>query len=241
MNSKKMRDFRRYFQIIFQDPYASLNPKMKIGNIIGEPLIVYNLVSTDQEKKKRVEELLEIVGLSKAHYGRFPHEFSGGQRQRIGIARALTLNPKLVICDEAVSALDVSVQAQILNLLKQLQKDFGLTYIFISHDLSVVKYVSDRVGVMYLGKIVEMGDCNRIYKEPFHPYTKALLSSVPDPNPRMRKEHIVLEGEIPNPLNPPEGCTFHTRCPQAMDICNNIVPQLRMLTNGHWVACHVYD
>jgi len=241
LDSKKLRDFRRHFQIIFQDPYASLNPKMKIGNIIGEPLVVYNLVSTDQEKRKRVEELLEIVGLSKAHYGRFPHEFSGGQRQRIGIARALTLNPKLVICDEAVSALDVSVQAQVLNLLKKLQKDFGLTYVFISHDLSVVKYISDRVGVMYLGKIVELGDCNRIYKEPAHPYTKALLSSVPEPNPRRRKEHIILEGEIPNPLNPPDGCTFHPRCPQARDICSNIIPQFRMQTNGHWLACHAYD
>ena len=223
-----MRPVRRDMMMVFQDPYASLNPRKRVGSIVGEPLEVHG-VGTDEERKRRVQELLEIVGLNPEHYNRFPHEFSGGQRQRIGIARALAINPKLIICDEPVSALDVSVQAQILNLLKDLQDDFGLTYIFIAHDLNVVRHISDRVMVMYLGRAVELGSRDDLYREPKHPYTGALLSAVPiaDPEQGRSRKQIILEGDVPSPLNPPEACHFHPRCPRFVDgKCNVDTPEL---------------
>jgi oligopeptide transport system ATP-binding protein len=232
----EIRPYRKEFQMIFQDPYASLNPRLTIREIIEEPLIVHNL-----EKSKRTErviELLEVVGLNQYHLNRYPHEFSGGQRQRIGIARALAVNPKLIIADEPVSALDVSIQSQILNLLKDLQEQYNLTYLFIAHDLSVVEHISDRVAVMYLGKIVEMVDRDRLFGNPLHPYTKALLSAVPIPDSTVRRERIVLKGDIPSPANPPSGCTFHTRCPFAQDICKEKVPEFRDFGEEHFVACH---
>lgn len=238
LNDNQIRNTRKDFQMVFQDPYASLNPRMKVGEIIAEPLIVHGV---EKEKRiARVEELLEVVGLSSYHSDRYPHEFSGGQRQRIGIARALAVNPKLIIADEPVSALDVSIQSQILNLLKDLQEEFDLTYLFIAHDLSVVEHISDRVGVMYLGKIVELADKNSLYNNPLHPYTKALLSAVPVPNPRIKRERIILKGDIPSPSNPPSGCTFHTRCPIAMEKCKKSVPVLTELSEGHYVSCHLY-
>lgn len=237
LSPKEMRMLRKDVQIIFQDPYASLNPKMKIGDIVGESLKIYKIIPDEKKRKERVQELLEKVGLSKEHYNRFPHEFSGGQRQRVCIARALALNPKLIVCDEAVSALDVSVQAQILNLLKDLQKEFNLTYIFISHDLSVIKFICNRVGVMYLGKIVELADSDTLFNKPAHPYTRALLSAIPEPNPRKTKDKIVLNSDMPNPINLPKGCRFHTRCEYAVDSCKQAIPELEPIAEGHFVAC----
>jgi oligopeptide transport system ATP-binding protein len=235
-----MRPIRREMTMIFQDPYASLNPRKRVGFIIGEPLEVHGLGSSS-EIKKRVQELLEVVGLNPEHYNRFPHEFSGGQRQRIGVARALAVNPKLIVCDEPVSALDVSVQAQILNLLKDLQDDFGLTYIFIAHDLNVVRHISDRVMVMYLGKVAEVASRDVLYKEPKHPYTGALLSAVPIANPDLgrKREPIVLEGDVPSPVNPPSGCNFHPRCPRFVEgHCDVEDPPLYSFGSGHVAACH---
>jgi len=237
-----MRPVRRDMMMVFQDPYASLNPRKRVGSIVGEPLEVHG-VGSDDERKRRVQELLEIVGLNPEHYNRFPHEFSGGQRQRIGIARALAINPKLIICDEPVSALDVSVQAQILNLLKDLQQHFGLTYIFIAHDLNVVRHISDRVLVMYLGRAVEVGSRDDLYREPKHPYSGALLSAVPiaDPEQGRNRKQIVLEGDVPSPLNPPNACHFHPRCPRFVDgKCNVDTPLLSPVGSGHGheAACH---
>ncbi len=236
-----MRRMRRHLQMIFQDPYASLNPRMTVGNIISEPMQIHHLVAKSQ-RNQRVQELLQTVGLNPYFANRYPHEFSGGQRQRIGIARALAANPDFIVCDEPVSALDVSIQAQIVNLLQDLQEQFGLTYLFIAHDLSVVKHISDRVAVMYLGKIVEMADRNSLYEEPLHPYTKALLSAVPIPDPviEKRRERIILSGDVPSPINPPSGCHFHTRCPYVMDVCKRIDPIFADQGRGHYVACHLY-
>ncbi|GHI00657.1 ABC transporter ATP-binding protein [Neobacillus kokaensis] len=238
LSDNQIRTIRKEFQMVFQDPYASLNPRMKVGEIIEEPLIVHGYPK--EKRQERVLHLLEVVGLSAYHADRYPHEFSGGQRQRVGIARALAVNPKLIIADEPVSALDVSIQSQILNLLKDLQEEFELTYLFIAHDLSVVEHISDRVGVMYLGKIVELTDKETLYKEPLHPYTKALLSAVPIPNPRLKRERILLKGDIPSPSNPPSGCTFHTRCPFATEECSKKVPKLKEIAKGHFVSCHLY-
>jgi oligopeptide/dipeptide ABC transporter ATP-binding protein len=242
LNRADMRAVRRDMMMVFQDPYASLNPRKRVGFIVGEPLEVHG-IGTETERKRRVQELLEIVGLNPEHYNRFPHEFSGGQRQRIGIARALAINPKLIICDEPVSALDVSVQAQILNLLKDLQQDFGLTYIFIAHDLNVVRHISDRVMVMYLGRAVEIGGRDDLYVEPKHPYTGALLSAVPiaDPQAGRQRKQIVLEGDVPNPINQPAACHFHPRCPRFVDgKCNVDTPLLQPVGTGeqHMAACH---
>jgi oligopeptide/dipeptide ABC transporter ATP-binding protein len=235
-----MRPIRREMTMIFQDPYASLNPRKRVGFIIGEPLEIHGL-GTGAEIKRRVQELLEVVGLNPEHYNRFPHEFSGGQRQRIGVARALSVNPKLIVCDEPVSALDVSVQAQILNLLKDLQDDFGLTYIFIAHDLNVVRHISDRVMVMYLGKVAEVASRDQLYAQPKHPYTGALLSAVPIANPELgrQREAIVLEGDVPSPVNPPSGCRFHSRCPRFVEgHCDVEEPPLYSFGGGHVAACH---
>jgi len=234
----KMRPYRKDLQIIFQDPFMSLDPRMRIKEIIGEPLEIHKIAS-GKEKRRRVIELLELVGLAEAHAERAPHEFSGGQRQRIGIARALALNPKLIICDEPVSALDVSIQAQILNLLADLQKQFGLTYLFIAHNLSAVKHVSNRVAVMYLGKIVELVGKSELYSNPMHPYTQALLSAIPIPDPDLKRERILLKGDLPSPLNPPTGCRFHTRCPHMMETCCIEEPALLDLGHSHYVACHL--
>ncbi len=239
MKSKQMRAMRREMQVIFQDPYSSLNPRMTAGNIIGEPLIVHGLVKGKQEYRQKVAELLSNVGLNPYMADRFPHEFSGGQRQRIGVARALSVSPKFIVADEPVSALDVSIQAQIINLLEDLQQQFNLTYLFIAHDLSVVRHISDRVGVMYLGHLVEMADRNEIYRNPIHPYTKALLSAVPIPDPVLdaQRERVLLTGEVPSPLNPPSGCVFHPRCPVANDSCSATLPELREVEPDHHAAC----
>jgi oligopeptide/dipeptide ABC transporter ATP-binding protein len=240
LNRAEMRPIRRQMMMIFQDPYASLNPRKRVGFIVAEALEVHKM-GTDAEVKRRVQELLEVVGLNPEHYNRFPHEFSGGQRQRIGVARALAVNPKLIVCDEPVSALDVSVQAQILNLLKDLQREFRLTYIFIAHDLNVVRHISDRVMVMYLGKVAEIADRDTLYVQPKHPYTGALLSAVPIPDPDLGRERrgIVLEGDVPNPINPPEGCRFHPRCPRFRDgHCNVEDPPLYSFGFDHRAACH---
>ncbi len=240
LSNKEMRKMRRDIQMVFQDPYASLNPRHTVGKILEEPLIVHG-IGKSKERKERVQEYLEIVGLSSYHAKRYPHQFSGGQRQRIGIARALMTNPRLIIADEPVSALDVSIQAQVLNLMQKLQQDLKLTYIFIAHDLGVVRHISDRVGVMYLGRIVELADSESLYKEPLHPYTQALLSAVPIPDPTHHREQILLEGDIPSPANPPAGCSFHTRCPYATDLCKFTVPIFRKVKPGHAVACHLYN
>lgn len=237
LGREEMRELRKDMQIIFQDPYASLNPRMTVGDIIGEPMEIHR-IARGREKDKRVRELLEVVGLSPFHARRYPHEFSGGQRQRIGVARALAVNPKLIICDEPVSALDVSIQAQVINLLQDLQREFGLTYLFIAHDLSVVKHISDRVAVMYLGKIVELAAKHELYNNPQHPYTEALLSAVPIPDPTKKKQRIILEGDVPSPINPPSGCRFHTRCRYAQDICSVEDPPFVDIGDSHFVACH---
>jgi len=260
LSEREMRSLRREMQIIFQDPYGSLNPRMTVGAMLEEPILVHGIDSANEGEespnesrssrgsryvltparrraRERVGELLKLVGLNAEHASRYPHEFSGGQRQRIGIARALALNPKLIVCDEAVSALDVSIQAQILNLLRELQQQFGLTYLFIAHDLAVVKHISDRVAVMYLGEIVEEASTEEIFANPLHPYTQALLSSIPVPVPRARRRRVRLEGDVPTPINPPEGCRFHTRCPIAIDECKLAKPPLIEISSGHRVAC----
>ncbi|MFJ7734184.1 ABC transporter ATP-binding protein [Lysinibacillus sp. NPDC097231] len=240
LSNNEMRKARRDIQMIFQDPYASLNPRHNIGKILEEPLIVHGMGNA-KERKQKVLELLEIVGLNEYHIKRYPHQFSGGQRQRIGIARALMTNPRLIIADEPVSALDVSIQAQVLNLLQSLQKELKLTYIFISHDLGVVRHISNRVGVMYLGKLVELTASEDLYAEPLHPYTQALLSSVPVPDPTFEREQLIISGDIPSASNPPSGCTFHTRCPFKKEECSQVVPKMQEVKPGHYVACHLYE
>ncbi|ADL43001.1 oligopeptide/dipeptide ABC transporter, ATPase subunit [Caldicellulosiruptor obsidiansis OB47] len=242
ITKRDMLPYRKSMQMIFQDPYASLNPRMTVGDIIGEPLEIHN-IAKGNEKKERVQELLRLVGLSSEHANRYPHEFSGGQRQRIGIARALAVEPEFIICDEPISALDVSIQAQIVNMLEDLQQKFSLTYLFIAHDLSMVKHISSRVGVMYLGKLVELAESNELYSNPLHPYTQALLSAIPIPDPKISKERtrIILEGDVPSPLNPPTGCRFRTRCKYAFDRCKEEEPKFRDVGSGHYVACHLMD
>jgi len=237
----ELRQTRRHMQVIFQDPYSSLNPRMTVGEILAEPLKVHGIVPEPRKRAERVAELLTQVGLLPQHSGRYPHQLSGGQRQRVGIARALAMEPSLIVCDEPVSALDVSIQAQIINLLEDLQAQYHLTYLFIAHDLSVVRHISDRVAVMYLGKIVELADRNALYEEPLHPYTRALLSAVPIPDPTLeaKRERMVLRGEVPSPLNPPSGCVFHPRCPVAVERCSAEIPPLREIRPGHWAACHL--
>ena len=235
-----IQPYRRKMQYIFQDPYASLNPRMTVGDIVGEPIDIHNLASNKAERRERINSLLEQVGLNSEQATRYPHEFSGGQRQRIGIARALAVEPEFIVCDEPVSALDVSIQAQIINMLEKLQQDMGLTYLFIAHDLAVVKHISQRIGVMYLGKIVELTETRELHARPMHPYTRALLSAIPafDPQVNRSKKRIILEGEIPNPLTPPKGCVFSTRCPHAKEICREQTPVLKEMSSGHQVACH---
>jgi oligopeptide transport system ATP-binding protein len=251
LKGEDLRKMRRHIQMIFQDPYASLNPRMTVGNIVSEPLEVHNILS-GKARRERVKELLEIVGLNPYFINRYPHEFSGGQRQRIGIARALAVQPDFIVCDEPISALDVSIQAQVINLLEDLQGEFGLTYLFIAHDLAVVRHISDRIAVMYLGKIVELTDRTRLYLEPLHPYTQALLSAIPIPDPiaeeERAKKRVILEGDVPSPANPPQGCNFCTRCPQKGRVkeehgidCDLVEPEFLEVDEGHWVACHLYN
>ncbi|HEY4552162.1 MAG TPA: dipeptide ABC transporter ATP-binding protein [Bacillaceae bacterium] len=239
-SEKVWKSYRKQMQMVFQDPFASLSPRMKVKDILMEPLTIHFPKMSGSEKRAIVKSLLEKCGISEFHLNKYPHEFSGGQRQRIGIARALILQPELIIADEPVSALDVSIQSQILNLMKDLQEEFKLTYLFISHDLSVVEHISDRVGVMYLGDLVEVATKEQIFKTPKHPYTQALLSSIPQPDPKNKREKIILSGEIPNAASPPSGCKFHTRCPHAMKVCKQKVPETRVLENGQTVACHLY-
>lgn len=237
LKGEELRELRRKMQIIFQDPYASLNPRMTIGNILEEPLIIHNLYNSDKDRKDRIHELINLVGLRPEHLSRYPHEFSGGQRQRVGIARALAVKPELIICDEPVSALDVSIQAQVINLLMELQQKLGLTYIFIAHDLKVVEHVSTQVAVMYLGKIVEMAPAEELYLNPKHPYTKALLSAIPTPDPKPRPGRIILKGDVPSPINPPPGCYFNPRCPIASEECVKNSPKLEFVKENHSVSC----
>ncbi len=239
LSGEALRRQRRQMQMIFQDPYASLNPRMTVGSIVAEPLIVHGLTKTRQERTDRVQELLRVVGLNAYYVNRYPHEFSGGQRQRIGIARALAVQPSFIVADEPISALDVSIRAQVINLMEDLQAEFNLTYLFIAHDLSVVRHISDRVAVMYLGKIVELADRAELYQHPLHPYTKALLSAVPIPDPlaEAKRERIILQGDVPSPINPPSGCRFHTRCPIAIPACSEIDPPFEEKAPGHWAAC----
>jgi oligopeptide/dipeptide ABC transporter ATP-binding protein len=236
-DAQQMRQLRRQMQIIFQDPFSSLNPRKNVAHIVGEPLLVHGMTDR-QEREARVLELLQVVGLKREHMRRYPHQFSGGQRQRIGVARALALNPKLIVCDEAVSALDVSIRGQVINLLQDLQQEFGLTYLFISHDLSVVEHISDRVAVMYLGKIAELTDAETLYRTPLHPYSQALLSASPIPDPTRKKARVILAGDVPSPISPPPGCRFHTRCIHAREICTQEEPRLREVNPGHFAACH---
>jgi oligopeptide transport system ATP-binding protein len=242
LKGEALRRKRRQMQMIFQDPYASLNPRMTVGNIVGEPLEVHNIYPSKAERRERVQELLRVVGLNPYFVNRYPHEFSGGQRQRIGVARALAVNPEFIVADEPISALDVSIQAQIINMLEDLQAEFGLTYLFIAHDLSVVRHISDRIAVMYLGKLAELTDRDELYDNPLHPYTQALLSAVPIPDPVIeeKRQRTILEGDVPSPANPPLGCNFSTRCPRVMDVCHEVDPEFRDLGGGHWVACHLY-
>ena len=241
MDRAQLRGAARDMQIIFQDPYASLNPRMTVAAIVGEALVIHKLAKTRAQHEARVMELLRIVGLHPDHARRYPHEFSGGQRQRIGIARALAVSPRLIICDEPVSALDVSIQAQVINLLEDLQEQFGLTYLFVAHDLSVVEHISDRIAVMYLGRIVEVAPARALYTSPRHPYSEALLSAVPIPDPSLKRKRIVVQGDVPSPLNPPAGCHFHTRCPHAMERCRREAPALREIAPGRLSACHLND
>lgn len=238
LDKEELRRERRHIQMIFQDPYGSLNPRLTVGELISEPMLKHGIFES-KESLNRVKELMEIVGLNPKHYKRYPHEFSGGQRQRIGVARALSVNPKLIVCDEPVSALDVSIQSQILNLLEDLQSQFGVAYLFIAHGMAAVKHISARVGVMYLGKIVEIAKTDYIFDDCFHPYTKALMSAIPIPDVSEKRERIILQGEVPNPLNPPSGCRFHPRCVSAKEICREKEPELRELTPDHFVACHM--
>ena len=240
-SKEDIAEFRKKATMVFQDPYSSLNPRMTVADIIAEPLDVHKLYKTQEERRNRVLELMEAVGLNSEHASRYAHEFSGGQRQRIGIARALAVNPEFIVCDEPVSALDVSIQAQIINLLKELQKDMGLTYVFISHDLSVVKYITDKIAVMYLGNMMEIGNTKEIFSEPLHPYTQALFSAVPVPDPDEKMNRIILEGDIPSPANPPSGCKFHTRCSKCMEVCKVECPKFIHYKDDHYVACHLYD
>ena len=237
---EEMLPYRRRMQIIFQDPYASLDPRMTVGDIVGEPLDIHGLFSSQQERREKINKLLSTVGLNTEHANRFPHEFSGGQRQRIGIARALAVDPEFIVCDEPISALDVSIQAQVINMLEDLQEEKHLTYLFIAHDLSIVKHISNRIGVMYLGHLVEVTDSRSLYAEPLHPYTKTLLSAIPlaDPKASRAKKRIILEGEVPSPINPPSGCPFRTRCPYATGICSQQMPELKEVKSGHFTACH---
>ncbi|WP_174615013.1 ABC transporter ATP-binding protein [Virgibacillus ihumii] len=242
-SKKELKAFNRKMQMIFQDPYASLNPRMTVMEIIAEGIDIHNLANSKEEREKRVYELLETVGLNQEHANRYPHEFSGGQRQRIGVARALAVDPEFIIADEPISALDVSIQAQVVNLMQKLQNERGLTYLFIAHDLSMVKHISDRVGVMYLGNMAEVASSDDIYEEPLHPYTQALLSAIPLPDPQVERsrERIVIEGDVPSPIAPPSGCRFRTRCPHAMDICAKVEPEWQEYKKDHWVACHLYN
>lgn len=243
LNERERFLMKRNVQMIFQDPYASLNPRSTVREILAEPLEVHGIFKNKREELERIYELLEEVGLNREHAGRYPHEFSGGQRQRIGIARALALDPEFVICDEPISALDVSVQAQVVNVLKKLQREKNLTYLFIAHDLSMVKHISNRIGVMYLGHLVELTGSKSLYRKPLHPYTEALLSAIPIPDPKIedKRERIILKGEIPSPVTPPSGCVFRTRCPKAMDICARVKPEWLEIEDRHYVACHLYD
>ena len=239
LTQKEMSPIREKIQVIFQDPFSSLNPRMKIGDILTEPMAVHNIITDKEGRDNRVRELLSLCGLNPKFADRYPHEMSGGQRQRVGIARALALNPEFIICDEAVSALDVSIQAQVINLLEDLRDEFGLTYLFISHDLSVIRHLCQRVAVMYLGHIVELAECDELYDNPIHPYTRALLAAVPIPDPTVeaKRAHEVVQGEVPSPINPPSGCVFHPRCPIAVDGCSKAIPEFREIKPGHWVAC----